>query len=87
MPTDEEDNIELKTFFCSVNKDGIYEVGESRTVDDGGVKRMSLLTGDGDSTYGALAKLCFMKMEIDGRQSEIIELCKYYMTLYGNAGY
>ena len=86
MSTNEDANIELKTFFCSVNKDGRHEVGESRTVDDGGIKRISPLTGDGDSTYGALAKLCFMKMEIEGRQSEIIELCKYYITLYGNAG-
>ena len=84
MSTNIEDNIELKTFFCSLNEQGRYEVGESRTVDDGGVKRVSPLTGDGDSTYSALAKLCFMKLEIEGRQSEIIELCKYYMTLYGN---
>ena len=86
MMSDKEDNIELKTFFCSINNDGKHEAGESRTVDDGGVKRISPLTGDGDSTYGALAKLCFTKMEIEGRQGEIVELCKYYMTLYGNAG-
>lgn len=86
MSVNEENNIELRTFFCSVNKEGRYEVSESRTVDDDGVKRISPLAGDGESTYSALAKLCFMKMEIEGRQSEIIELCKYYMTLYGNAG-
>lgn len=64
---------------------GESEVSESHIVDDGGVMRPSLLTGEGRSTYGALAKLCFMKLEIEGRQNEIIDLCKYYMGLYNNA--
>ena len=58
---------------------------EIRPVNDGDVWRESPLEGHFKSMYSAIAKLCFMNLEMKGNTDEIFMLFKYYARIYPQA--
>ncbi|MBV6391264.1 MAG: hypothetical protein KPEEDBHJ_00472 [Anaerolineales bacterium] len=62
-----------------------YTAREIKPVNDGDVWRSSPLEGQFKSMYGAIAKLCFMNLEMAGSKEEIFLLFKYYARLYPEA--
>jgi len=62
-----------------------YAASEIKPVNDGDVWRPSLLQGQFKSMYSAIAKLCFMNLEMKEKTDEIFMLFKYYARLYPEA--
>ncbi len=62
-----------------------YAAREIRPVNDGDVWRPSPLEGHFKSLYSAIAKLCFMNLEMAGKTDEIFMLFSYYAGIYPKA--
>ena len=62
-----------------------YVARELRPVNDGDAWRDTPLMGSAKSLYGAIAKLCFLSLEMQGKTEEIFSLFKYYSKLYPQA--
>jgi len=62
-----------------------YTAREIKPVNDGDVWRPSPLEGQFKSMYSAIAKLCFMNLEMAENTEEIFLLFKYYARLYPEA--
>lgn len=62
-----------------------YAAREIRPVNDGDVWRPSPLEGHAKSLYSAIAKLCFMNLEMAGKTDEIFMLFSYYAGIYPEA--
>lgn len=59
-----------------------YKACEIKLLNDGDVWRPSGLEGSSKSTYGAIAKLCLMNLELTNTTDEIFMLFEYYARLY-----
>ena len=62
-----------------------YTAREIKPVNDGDVWRPSPLEGQFTSLYSAIAKLCFLNLEMAGKTDEIFMLFKHYARLYPEA--
>ena len=67
------------------NDNDPYTACEIKSLKDGDVWRPSGLEGDFKSTYGAIAKLCLMNLELANSTDEIFMLFEYYARLYPEA--